>query len=77
MNDCYICVVGYAPGFYTPSDLRTDYRRGLVMGITFCLFAMPMLSGSDADEVDAGRQPSDDVPGGLEVQLFFFFLGPL
>ena len=30
---------------------------------------MPMLSGSDADEVDAGRQPSDDVPGGLEVQL--------
>jgi hypothetical protein len=59
---------GYAPGFYTAADLRSDYRRGLVMGITFCLFAMPMLAGNDADEVDAAR--FDDVPEGQQVNIF-------
>jgi len=56
----------------TPADLRSDYRRGLVMGITFCLFAMPMLSANDSDEVDAGnRGESDDFPGGEQVEKLF------
>ncbi len=43
------------------------------MGITFCLFAMPMLSANDSDEVDAGnRVESDDFPGGEQVNKFSY-----
>ena len=36
---------------------------------------MPMLSGSDADEVDAARHPTDDVPGGIEVDVKLGLVG--
>ena len=57
---------GFSSGFYSASDLRSDYRRGLVSAITFCLFAMPMLMSQESDEVDAGRGV-DDVPEGDQV----------
>ena len=42
---------------YTTAALRQDYRRGIYMGITFCLFAMPMLSNRmlDSDQGDLLR----------------------
>ena len=42
---------------YTSTALRQDYRRGIYMGITFCLFAMPMLSNRmlDSDQGDLLR----------------------
>ena len=61
---------GYASGFYSASDLRSDYRRGLVSGITFCLFALPMLTSRESDEVDAGRRGDDDVPEGDQVSNY-------
>jgi hypothetical protein len=47
-----------------------DYRRGLVSGITFCLFALPMLTSQESDEVDAGRA-NGDVPEGDQVETSF------
>lgn len=41
--------------FYTMKELRQDYRKGLIMGITFCLFAMPMLNNQqheNSEEID-------------------------
>ena len=36
--------------------MRRDYKRGIYSGITFCLFAMPMLNSKEKegnnDEVD-------------------------
>ena len=42
---------------YTTAALRQDYRRGIYMGITFCLFAMPMLSNRmlDSDQGNLSR----------------------
>ncbi|XP_059079718.1 uncharacterized protein LOC131877903 [Tigriopus californicus] len=34
---------------YSMQDLSADYKQGLVLGITFCLFAMPMLSDEQVD----------------------------
>merc|ERR1719189_677043 len=45
---------------YTTTALRQDYRRGIYMGITFCLFAMPMLSNRSLDS-DANEEIDGDV----------------
>ena len=34
---------------YNLTTLRRDYRRGIYLGISFCLFAMPMLSNAEVD----------------------------
>ena len=34
---------------YNLTTLRRDYRRGIYLGISFCLFAMPMLSNVEVD----------------------------
>ncbi len=40
---------------YSRESLRRDYKEGMVMGISFCLFAMPSLVGSASDdETDGG-----------------------
>jgi hypothetical protein len=57
----------------TEASLRQDYQKGIYMGITFCLFAMPMLSVtgpsnacSNAEEID-GKQEEDLVDGDQEL----------
>ena len=39
----FLNVSGYQPGIYTLEDLRKDYKRGLVVAISFCVFVMPLL----------------------------------
>ena len=41
---------GLSSNLYTMDDLRSDYKRGLVLGVSFCLFAMPKLDQSSLDE---------------------------
>ena len=59
---------------YTTTALRQDYRRGIYMGITFCLFAMPMLSNraldSDANEEIDG-DVADSASAGVEMTSCF------
>lgn len=45
-------------------DLTTDYKQGLVLGITFCLFAMPMLSDEQVDGVVKLGDFGDEVDSG-------------
>jgi len=41
--DDVIASQGFQPGIYTLEDLRKDYKRGLVVAISFCVFVMPLL----------------------------------
>ena len=47
-------------------DLRADYKRGLIVAISFCVFVMPILLGAKPDEKeqlklmhDLNREPAD------------------
>jgi hypothetical protein len=35
--------VGYPSGIYPIEELKADYKRGLVVAISFCVFVMPLL----------------------------------
>ncbi len=43
---------------YPADAVRRDYRRGLILAITFTLFAMPRLTDEDEgeEEVDGGSE---------------------
>ena len=58
-----ILVLGLFDGpLYSADALRTDYRRGIYNGITFCLFAMPVLGvpslNSGSEEIDGDTADS-------------------
>ena len=58
-------ISGYDGEFYSLSSLKSDYRKGLVLGITFCLFAMPMLtSGPAASQQEDSRSSSSNTSAG-------------
>ena len=40
--DNWLCI-GYQPGIYPIEELKADYKRGLVVAISFCVFVMPLL----------------------------------
>ena len=35
--------LGYKPGIYPIDELKADYKKGLVVAISFCVFVMPLL----------------------------------
>ena len=35
--------LGFQPGIYPMEELKADYKRGLVVAISFCVFVMPLL----------------------------------
>ena len=35
--------LGYKPGIYPMDELKADYKKGLVVAISFCVFVMPLL----------------------------------
>lgn len=45
--------------------LRADYRRGLVLGIAFCVFAMPMLTCGQGEE----EEEEDSVDGAAAADI--------
>jgi len=48
---------------YTSTALRQDYRQGIYLAMTFCLFAMPVLTQGDEEEIDGSLQGDDKVDG--------------
>ena len=50
---------------YTSTALRQDYRQGIYLGMTFCLFAMPVLTSDSSEEIDG---PQGDQVDGIELQ---------
>ena len=55
---------------YTSTALRQDYRQGIYLAMTFCLFAMPVLTQGDEEEIDGSLQalPGDDKVDGIELR---------
>ena len=56
---------------YTSTALRQDYRQGIYLAMTFCLFAMPVLTTTDMDEeeIDGSLQAlGDDKVDGIELR---------
>lgn len=51
---------------YNLTTLRGDYRRGIYMGISFCLFAMPMLNNTEVD--GSVIENLEDTTDGLEMK---------
>ncbi len=47
--------LGLDESVYSMDELRRDYKEGLVLGIAFCLFAMPDLM-ADKEEEDHQRR---------------------
>ena len=48
---------------YTPTALRQDYRQGIYLGMTFCLFAMPVLTSEYEHEEEIDGPQGDQVDG--------------
>ena len=54
---------------YTSTALRQDYRQGIYLGMTFCLFAMPVLTSDSSEEIDGPQgDPQGDQVDGIELQ---------
>ena len=51
---------------YNLTTLRRDYRKGIYMGISFCLFAMPMLNNTEVD--GSVIENLEDTTDGLEMK---------
>ena len=41
--------IGVDAAKYSLAELRSDYRRGLVVAVSFCVFVMPVLLGTRYD----------------------------
>ena len=52
--------LGLDESVYSMDELRRDYKEGLVLGIAFCLFAMPDLM-ADKEEEDHQRRRARDL----------------
>lgn len=48
------------------SDLREGYKQGLILGISFCLFALPVLIQGEKDKEE---QSDEEVDGYDEVDM--------
>ena len=42
-------LLGVDAAKYSLAELRSDYRRGLVVAVSFCVFVMPVLLGTRYD----------------------------